>query len=350
MRRIAPALLLALPLAAQSTDLRPGGEIALATRPGLHLASGYGSVSDPCAVVKLAPLQAGRRYQVTLTYEAGTDIGYSHAWVDGDPFGNQSRSFVGIGSGTGSRPLPGKQEVFLFTVDPASTSQTLTLAFRTSKPWNARLRLGDASGLTPDAKDRWGYTYVTDFDKERRSPFKLTQGPAAPPPPTASTSGPWKEVPVGGSATATTTPNQPNLATAFGGATDPRTVYRLGPLTPGQRYSVGLVYDGGSDVGFSHSWVDGNPYGRDWHSFVGIGSGTGRMVQPGKTDVLQFTVAPGSTSRFLFLVLRTGSPMPVKVHLQTGDMGLTPQSKDRWGYYYVTDFDKDRNAPFLLKR
>ncbi len=336
---------------ALAQDLRPGGEVPLATRTGLQgLASGFGSASDNCAVVKLAPLQAGKRYQLTLTYEAGTDIGYGHSWVDGDPFGKQSRSMVGIGTGTGSRSLSGKQEIFLFTIDPASSSQAIYLAFRTSKPWNATVRLGDPTGVTPDTKDRWGYFYVTDFDREKRAPFKLVAGPARIPTEPVSMAGPWKDVPVNGSATATTTPDQPNLATAFGSASDPRMVYRLGPLAPGTRYSVGLVYDGGSDVGFAHSWVDGNPFGRDWHSFVGIGSGTGSRPMVGKTDVFQFTVAPGSTSRYVFLVMRTGKPMPVKVNLQTGNLGLTTESKDRWGYFYVTDFDKDRTAPFLLKR
>jgi hypothetical protein len=30
--------------------------------------------------------------------------------------------------------------------------------------------------------------------------------------------------------------------------------------------------------------------------------------------------------------------------------GLTRDSQDRWGYYYVTDFDFDRTSPFLLTR
>ncbi len=349
---IVGCLIVAAPLLAQVQELRHGGEVVLSTRPGVQgLASAFGSPSDPCGVVRLVGLQPGKRYQVTLTFEAGSDIGIGHSWVDGDPFSREWRSFVGIGGGTGSRHLPGKQEVYLFTVDPASTASTLTLPFRTSRPWQATVRLGDPSGVTPDSRDRWGYTYVTDFDRDKTAPFKLTLGKPAPKPDTPpAASGPWVDVPVGSSATATTTPHQPNLATAFGGASEPRMVYRLGPLTPGTRYSAALVYDGGSDVSFAHSWVDGNPYDRDWFGFTGIGTGTGRMVQPGKTDVYQFTVAPGSTSRYLFVVLRTGKPMPVKVHLQPGDLGLTPQSKDRWGYFYVTDFDRDRTAPFLLKR
>jgi hypothetical protein len=29
--------------------------------------------------------------------------------------------------------------------------------------------------------------------------------------------------------------------------------------------------------------------------------------------------------------------------------GVNPNSQDRWGYYFVKDFDADRTSPFLLK-
>ncbi|MGB4600472.1 MAG: hypothetical protein WBI04_10950 [Trichlorobacter sp.] len=40
--------------------------------------------------------------------------------------------------------------------------------------------------------------------------------------------------------------------------------------------------------------------------------------------------------------------MPLRISLQRSS-GVTKDSQDRWGYYYVTDFDADRTASFLLK-
>ena len=315
------------------------------------VATAFGSPSDPKAVFRLGPLAPGRRYQLTFTYDAGGDVGFAHSWVDGSPFGRDWHSFVGIGTGTGTRPMPGKEAVFLFTVDRASTARTLQVVLRTSVPFPVKARLTDPSpGLTPQSQDRWGYFYVTDFDADRTAPFLLKRGSEGAPPPAPSVSGPWVEVPLNGSASARTAVLAAPVANAFGAAADPKTVFRLGPLAPGRRYEVIFTYDAGGDVGFAHSWVDGSPFGRDWHSFVGIGTGTGTRPMPGKEARFLFTVAPGSTSRHLFIVLRTSQPFPVKVALTDRLSGLTPQSQDRWGYYYVTDFDADRTAPFLLKR
>jgi hypothetical protein len=110
------------------------------TVTGFGLPSFFGSTAEYCTVFKLGPFAPGRRYEATLTYEAGTDIGYATAWVDGDPAGKDFASFVGIGTGTGTREMKGKEERFLFTVDAKSTSDTLYLVVRSNKPW--RLGVG----------------------------------------------------------------------------------------------------------------------------------------------------------------------------------------------------------------
>ena len=158
------------------------------------------------------------------------------------------------------------------------------------------------------------------------------------------------DLPPGGSAAVQTSVLSAPVATAFGAPSDPKAVFRLGPLAPGRRYPFTFTYDAGGDVGFSHAWVDGSPFGRDWHSFMGIGTGTGTRPMPGKEAKYLFSVDAGSTSRHLFIVLRTSQPFPVKVALTDRPSGLTPQSQDRWGYHFVSDFDADRTSPFLLKR
>ena len=149
------------------------------TVTGFGLPSFFGSAADCYAVFKLGPLAAGKRYEATLTFDAGTDIGYGMSWIDGDPKGKDFSSFVGIGTGTGTREMKGKESTFLFTVDPKSTAAFLYLVIRSNKPWDISMGLADRlSGVNRDSQDKWGYYYVTDFDFDRTSPFLLTRGPA----------------------------------------------------------------------------------------------------------------------------------------------------------------------------
>ena len=339
-------------LGAQSlVDLSVNGEKTVTTAPMAGLPTALGTPSDPKVLFRLAPLQPGRRYEVTFTYDAGTDIGYSHAWIDGSPYGKDWHSFVGIGSGTGRQALMGKQEKFLFTVDSASTSRELYLALRSGAPFTVKVGLTERlSGVTNQSKDRWGFYYVTDLDADRSAPFKLTRGGGAAITPPPVLGGPWLPIAVNGDRQVTTAPVTAPLPTSFGATSDPKALFRLGPLSPGSRYQVTFTYQAGSDIGFAHAWVDGDPFGKSWQNLVGVGSGTGRQVLQGKEEVFLFTVHPASTSRYIYLVLRsTEKPLMMRVSLKAAS-NLSNQSKDRWGFFYVTDFDADRTAPFKLIR
>ena len=149
------------------------------TVAGFGLPSSFGPAADFYAVFRLGPLAAGRRYEATLTFDAEMDIGYGMSWIDGDPKNRDFASFVGIGTGTGTQDLKGKESKFLFTVDAKSTAVFLYLVVRSNKPWDLSLALADRlSGVTRDSQDKWGYYYVTDFDFDRTSPFLLTRGSA----------------------------------------------------------------------------------------------------------------------------------------------------------------------------
>ncbi len=58
--------------------------------------------------------------------------------------------------------------------------------------------------------------------------------------------------------------------------------------------------------------------------------------------------------KFLFtmhLLLRSSQVWNLSVGLADRlTPGLTPNTQDPWGYTHVTDFDLDRNSPFLLIR
>jgi hypothetical protein len=129
------------------------------------------------AVIRMGPLSAGKSYAASLIFDAGTEIGYALAWMDGDPANRESYSFVGTGTGTGSRELKGKRETFLFAVDAKSTSNVLYLLIRSNKPWNFSVELANRpGGLSRDSQDQWGYYYVTDFTFNNAPPFLLTRG------------------------------------------------------------------------------------------------------------------------------------------------------------------------------
>ncbi len=324
-----------------------------ATAASFGLPPSFGAPSDYHAVFRFAALEPGKRYVVTLTYDAGTDVGFAHSWVDGDPMAKDFASFVGIGSGTGTRELKGKEDKFLFTVDPKSTSNVLYLVMRSSgKPWKLAVSLNDgASGLTRNSQDRWGYYYVTDFDFDRTAPFLLKRsGSAAAPVAAQAAPSGYIDVASGETKKALTAAGFAGLPPAFGGPAHNYAVFRLGPLAAGKRHEVTLTYDAGTDIGFAHSWVDGDPRGKDFASFVGIGTGTGTRELKGKEDKFLFTVDQKSTAGFLYLVVRSDKPWNLSVGLTETASGLTRNSQDKWGYYYVTDFDFDRTSPFVLTK
>ncbi len=317
---------------------------------GYGLPSFFGSAADCYAVFRLGPLAPGRRYEATLTYDAGTDIGYASAWVDGDPAGKDFASFVGIGTGTGTRELTGKEDKFLFTVEAKSTAPFLYLVMRSNKPWKVSVGVTDRlSGVNRNSQDRWGYYYVTDFDFDKTSPFLLTRGAAAAPVADVPASG-YADVVPGGEKRTSTAGGWTWMPTWLGGPDKLYTVFRLGPLAPGQRYEATLTYDAGTDIGYSMSWLDGDPKNGDSRSFVGIGSGTGTRALKGKADKFLFTADAKSTAAFLYLVVRSDKPWDITMALTDRLSGVNRNSQDTWGYYYVTDFDFDKTSPFLLTR
>jgi len=147
------------------------------TVTGIGLPPSFGPPEQFYTVFKIYPLIPGKRYEATLTYDAGTDMGYAHNWQDGEPTSRDALSFVGIGTGTGSRALKDKEDKFLFTVDSRSTSNVLYVIVRSHKAWNIRFSVTDRlSGVTRDSQDRWGYYHVTDFDFSKTAPFLLKRG------------------------------------------------------------------------------------------------------------------------------------------------------------------------------
>jgi len=332
-------------------DVPVNTEKTVTTVQGLAgLPSSLGSAEDYLVVLRIAPLMPGMKYEATLTFDAGTDIGYSHAWVDGDPFQNDWASFVGIGTGTGTREMRDKQEKFLFSIDPKSTSNTLYLSLRSNKPFTFRFGMSDRlSGVTPNSQDRWGYYFVSDFDANKTSPFLLKRGQSAVLSQPAA-QGSWVDVPVNTEKTVTTVQGLAGLPSSLGSAEDYLVVLRIAPLMPGMRYEATLTFDAGTDIGYSHAWVDGNPFQNDWASFVGIGTGTGTREMRDKQEKFLFSIDPKSTSNTLYLSLRSNKPFTFRFGVSDRLSGITPNSQDRWGYYFVSDFDANKTSPFLLKR
>ncbi len=331
-------------------------QVQVTTVQGVTLPSSFGGPDSFYAVLRLGPLAAGTRYEFTLTFDAGTDMGWAVSWVDGDPGGKDWWSFLGTGTGTGTREMEGKEAKSLFSVAPASTSNVLYLVVRSARAWTVRAQVSDRlSGATPNTQDRWGYYYVDDFDASRYSPFLLTRGGAwagaggAAAAPAGSARTGYVDVPVGSTVRVRTVTGVA-LAGPFGGPEYFYTVCRLLPLAAGKRYEVTLTYNAGTDMGWAVSWVDGDPGGNDWWSFVGTGTGTGTREMKGKEAKYLFSVDANSSAKELYLVIRSHRQWDLSVALTDRLSGATPSTQDRWGYTYVDDFDASRTSPFLLQR
>ena len=336
--------------ASGAVELPVGGVKAVSTgqRPA-GLPNFFGPGDDSYTIFKLTGLAPGQRYEVTISFESGTDIGYGHAWVDGNPFDKDYWSFTGIGSGTGTGPKREGQQKFLFTVDPKSSCDLLYLVFRSKRSMPLRVSLQRPSGVTRDSQDRYGYYYVTDFDLDRSAPFLLKRCSAEPAKPASTLPTGVVEVPVNGSAAVTTGLRPASLPNFFGPGDYFYTLFKLVGLVPGQRYELTYGFEYGSDIGYGHSWGDGNPFSRDYRHFTGVGTGTGRGPKREDQKKFLFSVAPHSSSSALYIIFSSNRPMPLRVSLQRAS-GVNKDSQDRYGYYYVTDFDADRTAPFLLTR
>jgi len=336
--------------AAGYVDVPVNGSRQADTATGAGLPSFFGPSDYNHAVFRLGPFAAGKRYELTLTFDAGTDIGYGMSWVDGDPWGKDFASFVGIGTGTGTREMKGKESKFLFSVDAKSTASFLYLVVSSNKPWKLTVGVSDRmTGKTRDSQDQWGYYYVTDFDVDRTSPFLLTRGQAAAPVAEAPSSG-YVDVAPGQAKKTATASGWTWMPTYLGGPDQLYAVFRLGPLAAGKRYEATLTFDAGTDIGYGMSWLDGDPKGKDFASFLGIGTGTGTREMKGKESKFLFTVDAKSTASFLYLVVRTSKPWDLAMALSDRLSGVTKDTQDKWGYYYVSDFDVDRYSPFLLTR
>jgi len=157
------------------------------TATGVGLPAAYRGTGEYHAVFRVFPVVPGKRYEATLAYDAGGNIGLGIAFVDGDPATRDSFSFVGIGFGTGTRQMKGKEEKYLFSVHPQSTSNVIYVVVGSHRPLNVRFSVTDRpSGVTKASKDPWGYYYVTDFDDSGNAPFLLKRGGYAAGPSTAA--------------------------------------------------------------------------------------------------------------------------------------------------------------------
>ncbi len=157
------------------------------------------------------------------------------------------------------------------------------------------------------------------------------------------------EVPVGGGKAVTTGAHPAGLSSFFGPSDNYYTLFKLTGLAPGQRYEATMAFQSGTNIAYAHGWGEGNPLGHDYRSFTGIGTGTGSGPLHESQQKFLFTIDPKSSSSVMYVVFRSNRPMPLRFSLQSPS-GVTRDSQDRWGYYYVTDFDVDRTAPFLLTR
>lgn len=158
-------------------DLPVNSSLSVTTIGGANLPKFFGPPEHYYAVFKIWPVVPGKRYEATLTFDAGDNTYYGMSWIDGDPWGKDYFNFVGIGTGTGTKHLPGKEAKFLFSIHPGSTSNVIYVLLRSNQPWKIKFSVTDKlSGVNRGSMDKWGYYYVDDFDESKTSPFLLKRG------------------------------------------------------------------------------------------------------------------------------------------------------------------------------
>jgi len=69
-----------------------------------------------------------------------------------------------------------------------------------------------------------------------------------------------------------------------------------------------------------------------------------------KQEKFLFSIDTKSASSTLYLSLRSNKPFTFRFGVSDQPSGATANSQDRWGYYFVSDFDANKTSPFLLKR
>ncbi|HOL60112.1 MAG TPA: hypothetical protein PLT64_09670 [Syntrophales bacterium] len=154
-------------------DLPVNTSVEVTTMTGVELPRFYGPPEHYYAIFKIWPVVPGKKYEATLTYDAGDDMGFGVSWIDGDPSGQDSYSFVGIGTGTGTKYMPGAEKKYIFSVSPESTSNVIYMLVRSHRPWKIKFSVTDRlSGVTKNSQDKWGYYYVDEFPR----PFLLKRG------------------------------------------------------------------------------------------------------------------------------------------------------------------------------
>lgn len=319
------------------------------------LPTAFGSAEEYKVILRISQLKPGQRYEATITYDAEPEnsIHYAHAWVDGNPYSNNWHSFVGIATGTGTNTLKsGRQEKFIFTIDSKSTSNTLYIPLRSNKPFTFSFSITDKlTGVNRNSIDRWGETYVKDFDENKAAPFLLTRDVTKINKPEPQ--GQWVNIDINSEKTVTTALGLVGLSTAFGSAEEYKVVLRILNLKAGQKYEATITYDAEPDnaIHYAHSWVDGNPYTNDWYSFIGIATGTGtREFKSGRQEKFIFSIDSKSNSNTLYIPLKSNKQFTFRFSITDKLTGVNPNSIDKWGETYVKDFDENKAAPFLLKR
>jgi hypothetical protein len=143
------------------------------------------------------------------------------------------------------------------------------------------------------------------------------------------------------------------LPTGFGSPEEFYAVFRVSGLQAGVKYQATIAYDGGTDIYYGMSWLDGNPLLPDWNSFGGIGSGTGSgKVMPGYEQTHLFTTDPKSTKGVIYLVVRSGKPWTISmtVTVTAAKAGIDRNTKNNYDYYAVEDWTKENTVLFLLTK
>jgi hypothetical protein len=142
------------------------------------------------------------------------------------------------------------------------------------------------------------------------------------------------------------------LPSAFGDPAQNFLVVRITGLKKAVKYQAAFSWEGNTGINYGMTWVDGNPFVKDWRNLGGIGSGTGtgEELRPGYDTYQLFTTDPKSKKSVIYLVIRSDKPWTISLSVSPAAAGISRETKNSYGYYAVDDWTNGDTVTFELTR
>ncbi|MBN1409993.1 MAG: hypothetical protein JW969_04060 [Spirochaetales bacterium] len=141
------------------------------------------------------------------------------------------------------------------------------------------------------------------------------------------------------------------LPAAFGKKDEYYAVIKITGLKKGNRYQATFNWEGGTDIYFGMTLIDGNPFSKNWRSLGSVGSSTGKGDPlPGYEAYHLFATSPKSRKSAVYLVIRSDNPWTINLSVAPAKPEVNQQTKNSYGFFAVEDWTNNGTVAFELTR